>query len=147
MNHRRWTRDLLVFAGLLSIGSLTAISEGSPNDLAPPSAAQQVEAEKTIRDLLDVDFQTDEPAQLRALGRQLLQLGVETLDDPIHRFVLLRLARDLATQAGDVPMAFGAVDEIAQTYDVDTLQMKLECLRAATSVLQRQGTFVPRGAP
>lgn len=136
MNQRRWTRRLMAFAGLWWMGTWAAISEGSPPDLPPPSAAQQIEAEHTIRDLLDVEFGTNDPAQRRALGRQLLRLGVQTVDDPVHRFVLLRLARDLATQAGDVRLAFQAVDEIAQTYDVDPLQMKLESLHAATSVVQ-----------
>ena len=136
MNQARWTRRLMLFAGLWWLGTWAAISEGSPGDIGPPSAAQQIEAEQTIRCLLDVEFGTNEPAQLRALGRQLLRLGVETFDDPVHRFVLLRLARDLATQAGDVRLAFAAIDEIARTYDVDPLQMKLECLHAAASVVQ-----------
>ena len=136
MNQRRWTPYLITFAGLCWIGTWAAMSQGSPGGIAPPSMAQQIEAEQTIRDILDVDFQTNDPSQLRALGRQLLRLGVETVDDPVHRFVLLRLARDLATQAGDVRLAFGAIDEIAQTYDVDPLQMKLECLHAAASVIQ-----------
>lgn len=136
MNQRRWTHRLIAFALLGWLGTWVAIGEGSPTDLAPPSAAQQAQAEQTIRDLLDVEFQTNDPSQLRALGRQLLRLGVETVDDPVHRFVLLRLARDLATQAGDVRLAFEAVDEIAQTYDVDPLQMKLESLHAAASVIQ-----------
>ncbi len=136
MNQRRWTHGLIAIAVLGWLGTWAAISEGSTEDLAIPSAAQQAEAEETIRDLLDVDFQTNDPAQLRAIGRQLLRLGVETVDDPVHRFVLLRLARDLGTQSGDVPTAFRAVDEIAQTYDVDPLQMKLECLHAAASALQ-----------
>ena len=136
MNQRRWTRRLMTFAGLWWMGTWAAIGEGSPGDLAPPSPAQQIQAEQTIRDLLDVEFGTNDPSQLRALGRQLLRLGVETVDDPVHRFVLLRLARDLATQAGDVRLALAAVDEIAQTYDVDPLQMKLESLHAAASVGQ-----------
>ncbi len=136
MNPRRWTRPLITFSLLWWMGTWAAIGEGSPGGLAPPSAAEQIQAEQTIRDLLDVEFGTDDPTQLRALGRQLLRLGVETVDDPVHRFVLLRLARDLATQVGDVRLALAAIDEIAQTFDVDPLQMKLESLRAATSVVQ-----------
>ena len=73
MNQRRWTRRLMTFAGLWWMGTWAAIGEGSPTDLAPPSAAQQIQAEQTIRDLLDVDFETNDPSQLRALGRRLLR--------------------------------------------------------------------------
>jgi formylglycine-generating enzyme required for sulfatase activity len=43
---------------------------------------------------------------------------------------LLRLARDIAVQAGDAAAAFAVIDEMAQTFAIDPLAMKSEMLAA-----------------
>ena len=47
---------------------------------------------------------------------------------PAERFVLLRSARDIAAQAGDAAATFAAIDEMAQTFAIDSLAMKSETL-------------------
>src|SRR5262249_46001116 len=56
--------------------------------------------------------------------------ALDTRDDPVARFVLLREARDLASRAGDVPAALRAIEEITKLYEVDALAMKTAALEA-----------------
>ena len=63
-------------------------------------------------------------AEKRDLAKKLLGKARETTDDPTGKFVLLKLARDIALQANDGQTAFQAIDEMAETYQVDALEMK-----------------------
>ena len=67
-------------------------------------------------------------AQKVAIAVNLRKTAREGTPNPAERFVLLRLARDIAVQAGDVAAAFAAIDEMAQTFAVDPLAMKSEML-------------------
>jgi hypothetical protein len=51
-----------------------------------------------------------------------------TADDPAARYVLLRVARDIGVQAGDIEVATTAVSEMAAHYDVDGTQMEFDVL-------------------
>jgi hypothetical protein len=107
-----------------------AASIDRPKAPVPGEAAQQ-EAAKLIRDLFKADYAKRAPADVQALAVKLLQQGRETTDDPIGQFVLLRQARELAVQAGDLATALAAVEETGKAYAVDGLTLKAQALAAA----------------
>jgi hypothetical protein len=104
---------------------------------APPPDDAQREAESLVRTIYKSDYAKRTPADLSALAQKLIQQGRETKDDPAARFVLLREARDLATQAGDAVTALDAVEATAAFFTVNAIEEKLAALgkveAAATS--------------
>jgi hypothetical protein len=93
-----------------------------------PAPSAQAEAEKTIRDLFKADYAKRAPADRAALAGTLIQVGIETADDPASRYVLFREAAALASDAGAVALVLKAVEETARFYTVDGLALKAEAL-------------------
>ncbi len=103
--------------------------------LPVPEAAKQTAAEKLIRDLFRKDYlAAKRPADKLTLAAKLMQQAEETKDDPAARFVLLREARDLASQAGDVSVALTAAEETIRGYEVEPLPLKLATLTAVGKI-------------
>jgi serine/threonine protein kinase len=96
--------------------------------MAPPEPSTLKEAEKTIRDLYKAEYAKKSPADQQLLAQRLLKQGRETTDDPKARFVLLREARDAAQTAGDLETLLAAVDELADSFDLDVLVLKSAAL-------------------
>jgi hypothetical protein len=99
-----------------------------------PDAAKQREAEKTIRDLYKADYAKKSPADRDALVRTLLAQGQKSQDDPAAQLVFYREAQDLASQSGNVELAFQAVDATAAVFEVDAVALKNAALAAAAKV-------------
>jgi WD40 repeat protein len=98
-----------------------------------PDADKQAAADKLIRDLFKKDFlAARKPADKQTLAAKLMQQAEETKDDPAARFMLLREARDLAAQAGDVAVALSAAEETIRTYEVEPVPLKLATLTAVS---------------
>jgi WD40 repeat protein/serine/threonine protein kinase len=93
-----------------------------------PEVAKQDEVAKLIRDLYKDDFAKKAAADRVALAEKLIDVARDTKDKPVERFVLLREARDLAADAGDARIALKAVDELANGYVIDLLEMKIAVL-------------------
>ena len=57
-----------------------------------------------------------------------MQQGRESKDkeEAPNRYMLYRMAADLAAQAGDAPLALTAVDELARSFPVNALELKLD---------------------
>lgn len=106
-----------------------------------PEAAAQKKAEKTVRDLFTADYAKRDPDSRRALAEKLLKSGLETANDPVSRYVLLREARDFAVLALDFETAFAAVDALAASFEVKREELKEECLKAG-----RKGAKAPEDA-
>jgi hypothetical protein len=100
-----------------------------------PSDADQEKSETTIKQVLQSDYaKASRPSDKQALARKLLRKAKGTDDDPIHRFVLLREARDIATEVGAIGTAMEAIDGIARWHEVDALQMKTDALAKIVKV-------------
>ena len=89
--------------------------------LEAPDPAALKDAEKTIREVYKAEYARKNPADQLALAQKMLQQARETADDPKSRFVLLREARELAAQAGDLDLTQAAIDDAAQAFDMDVL--------------------------
>ena len=68
------------------------------------------------------------PARNASWPRKLLHGADESENDPTGRYILLKLARDAATQATDGLLAFEAIDKMAEQFQVDDVEMKTERL-------------------
>ena len=119
--HPRFTLALpfiLAFASSVS-------SQDAATKAPVPSAAAQAEAMKLIKEVYGDEYsKAKATAEKQALAKKLLAKANESKDDPANQFVLLRLARDIGTQAGDGQTAFQAVDAMVETFQVDALEMK-----------------------
>ena len=94
-------------------------------------------ADKEIKDVYKTEFAKKKKADEQALAAKLLQKGIETKFEPVICFALLRQARDLAARIGDFPLALRVAGEMADRFDVDVEEMKLQAVeigaRAATT--------------
>jgi hypothetical protein len=67
----------------------------------------------------------------------------ETKGDPASRFAMLRVARDIATQASDGQAAFQAIDRMAETFHGDANAMKMAVLTKFASAAQKPAQHKP----
>ncbi|TWU56780.1 hypothetical protein Poly51_26970 [Rubripirellula tenax] len=66
-----------------------------------------------------------------SLAQQMQQDGVQTIDDPVGRFALWKVARDILVREGAYGPAITIVDSIGDGYrDVDRGTMKMEVLKS-----------------
>src|SRR5579862_5703640 len=100
---------------------LLAFVPASPQDpvRAPvPSASEQADADKFVKDLFKDDYAKRTPADKITLAKKILGQAIQTKDDPRAQFVLFREARDLSSQAGDVLTGMVAIDEMARRFTI-----------------------------
>ncbi len=92
-----------------------------------PDAAAQREAESEIRSLFSKEFAAADNARRKlALSATLQKQARGTKNDPAARFVLYRLAGELAAEAGYLARGFAVIDRLAGSYDVNPLTMKAD---------------------
>src|SRR5579862_4592731 len=108
---------------------------------AVPSASDQAEAEKFIKELFKDDYAKRTPADKITLAKKMLGQAIQTKDDPRAQFVLFREARDLCTQAGDVLTGMLAIDEMSKRFAVDPAAMKNTLLTLATKTAKTPEDF------
>lgn len=94
-----------------------------------PSASEQDTAMATARTLFKAEYsQATTLEAKRALAKKILEQVDVAKGNPASHFVLLRLARDIAVQAGDLDLAVQVIDAMTLAFDVDGLKMKAEVL-------------------
>jgi WD40 repeat protein len=74
------------------------------------------------------------PAAKRELAGKLFETAQETREDPAARFVLLNLARELASGAGDLDTALAAVDELNAEFQIDADAVRIASFDGAAKV-------------
>ena len=70
------------------------------------------------------------PEAKQALAAKLRRAAAEAAE-PVNRYVLLKVARDVAARAADVDLAFESADAMAAAYQVEAFGMKFEILETA----------------
>lgn len=126
---QRIAQRAFLVAVVLSTGLGTAWAQGKT---AVPDATAQARAQELIRDVYGKEYDTAKTsAQRIELARKLLDQATDSRQDPASHFVLLRVAKNVAVLAGDAETAIEALDRIVDTYDVDPMEMRLDCLQAA----------------
>jgi len=118
----------------LDIGSLLPeleAAEAAAKKPPLPKEDQLQEAAKEIKEAYARSYaRATTPAAQEELARKLLADAQKT-DDPLKRLAMLREARDLAASATELRMAASAIEQMAEHYQVDVIQMKLQMLKKA----------------
>jgi hypothetical protein len=117
---------LLIF---LLLGAVSTHAQEIERLPVPKSAAQS-KAEHFIREHYKSEFAKHEPEDQLALSRKLYEEIDQFKDDPPTRFVMLREARELAVDAGDLDAAFAAIDEMGHLFQIDPAEMKASAMTA-----------------
>ena len=91
-----------------------------------PDAAAQEEAMKIVNEVFAAEFEAAKTADERSVLADKLLRQADESTDPINRFVLLQVARDISALGADVEKAFRAIDEMATWYAIDALEMKTQ---------------------
>jgi hypothetical protein len=120
---------------------LLAASDGKKQPV--PSEAAQAQAMNLVKEVFGADYAKATSLEAKqALAKTLLEKARATRDNLTDRFVLLKLCRDIATQGLDGLTAFQAVDAIAESFEIDPVEMKAAVLKhgatRATSPLQHK---------
>jgi hypothetical protein len=116
---------------LLAAVLLSSAQGGQESRLPAPDPAAQKQAEKSVREIFAEDYSRKSPAERKLLAKKLLSVAAETKDDPPVRYVLLREARDLAAEAGDLETALSALGRLEEIFMIDALAAKLALLKTA----------------
>lgn len=131
-------RTILVLAVLLVAAAPLAAQEAGifsdkPKPKSPvPDETTQKEAMRLVGEVYKADYDAAKTPEARqTLARKLLQAAAEATE-PANRYVLLKVARDVAAQAADADLAFQTVDALAAAYSVDAAALKLEALETAS---------------
>jgi hypothetical protein len=99
---------------------------------AVPDEAALAKASKEVLDIYGAEHDAAKsPAQKVALAKKFLEQAAATRNDPAARYVLFKLGRDLASQAGDATVAFQAIDEMSAAFEVDGTGMKVVVVNKA----------------
>ena len=102
-----------------------------------PDDNAQSQALTLIREVYKDDYsQATTPEKKGELAKKLLEKAGDSKDDATNQFVMLRVAKELAVQAGDAETAFQAVDEMANGFPVDALEMKVAVLAKVVPVVK-----------
>ncbi|MHC4399635.1 MAG: hypothetical protein ACYTG0_08145 [Planctomycetota bacterium] len=124
---------LLLVVTVIAASAVVLGAQKKARKLPVPNAAAQKKALDLIHEVYGKDYQSAKTlAEKAELAKKLLAQATTAKDDPVGCYVLLQLARDTSTQAGNIEIALQAVDQMAGTFDVDVLKMKAECLQAAS---------------
>src|SRR5262249_21141414 len=113
---------------------------GAPAGKGIPDAKAQAKVEALLQELFKEDYAkaAQDPVARVRLANTFLTEGRETDDDRAGRYVLFRGARDLAARAGDAPVAFQAIEDLAKDFGLtpsDVFQMKINALMTASKAV------------
>jgi formylglycine-generating enzyme required for sulfatase activity len=103
----------------------------------PPEAALSAGLKIAREAYQDEYARATTPAARRAIAKEMLQKATENKDDAVARFVLLRLARDIALAADDTSLAHQAIDRLAEGFEVDPWTMRAEIVSTAAKAARK----------
>lgn len=111
----------------VALGASASSAPSADPRLPEPEAVAQEESLKLIREVYKEEYTgAKTAAEKSALAAKLLRVAGQSKDDVTGRYVLLRVARDLATQAGDIPTVLTAVEQMGTHYAIDPVGMRGE---------------------
>lgn len=123
-----------VFCGVVFLFTMSLSGQESEKKMPVPAETSQAEALKVATEVYGDEWAKAKTlANKQALATKLLEKAKDTRDDPACQFVLLKLARDIATQAMDGAMAFRALDEMGELFQVEVVALKADVLRKVSS--------------
>ena len=97
-----------------------------PARLAIPGPAAQAAVRKLMKEVFAAQLTDRTVPARRKLTAALLAQVEKSGDAPTDRFVLLAAAIDSAVESADLPAAYKAADQMAETFDVDAVAIKID---------------------
>ena len=111
MIYQRLVQSILVCLSIVLVSPRLALAQGKTAKAPVPSEADQAKASQLIKEVYHDEYaNADSLGAKQALAKKLLEKARETQDDLVAKYVLLRIARDVATQGLDGLTAFYAID-------------------------------------
>jgi hypothetical protein len=114
--------------------SLHAQADDSGPDTARQPVPTQAEQQRTlaaVRDIFWESYQASKTSQQKIdVAKKILAQSSKT-SKAVERFVLLRVARDIASREADYRTAFEAIDQLDRQFQIDSLAMKAATLEKA----------------
>lgn len=109
---------------LLLAGTLLLAPTQEDKRLPVPSVQDQKASEKLIREIFKDDYSKNGPSDKAALAAKLVRQASDTKDDVPARYVLLREARDLSAQLGDLRTLLQVTDDLLREFDLPPIGFK-----------------------
>ena len=98
---------------------------------AIPEKAKQAEVRKLMKEVYAGDLADRSVSGRKKLTQSLIAQANKSSDSsPVEQFVLLVAAVDSAVDSANLPLAFTAIDQLAQTFEVEALDMKTDVATA-----------------
>lgn len=114
---------------LACFGTARALAaEDSAERLPVPNSAAQTKIASSIRSQYKEDYARRTAADQLALAQRLRQQAAAAEGDPVRQYVLLREARELAVNAGELEVAFAIIDQTARAFTVEPDELKSTAL-------------------
>jgi hypothetical protein len=96
--------------------------------LPAPPADRVAELQQVAREGIRAELSSGQPSDLTRAAKSFLTRA-DALERPDERFALLDLARDLAAQAGDFPLALDTCARLDRAFLIDPLAVKVRTLQ------------------
>jgi hypothetical protein len=120
--------------GAVWIGNQVSAQVAKP---PPPSGATRqlalTKAKDAFKDEIAAARRSGHPNEIAS---RLLKVGTDERTDLDARWALLTLARDAAIEARNLGIAMAAIDQLAQTHDIEPLKEKVDGAIAITPLLR-----------
>lgn len=140
---RRWPRPAALRSGWKRIAAIAAVAlvillphpalaDDAPAERLPvPKSAPQTPYANALRAEHRPDYASRDAAVHLALAQDFQKQAAVPGTDPVKQYVLLREARELATDAGNFDAAFAIIDDTARFFTVDPNELKVTVLSNA----------------
>ncbi|MCY2992247.1 MAG: formylglycine-generating enzyme family protein [Planctomycetota bacterium] len=117
---------------LLVLGFVITATELLAQQKSPiPDVKALEQGQKAAREIYGTRFgQAKTAADKLALAKEMLDTASKVPDGSADQYALLKIAKDVAAGAGDVPTTLGAVERLAERFDVPVAKLKAEALLA-----------------
>jgi hypothetical protein len=103
--------------------------QANPQRWPVPDPAQLDQARDLVREIYQGEYEKKRsPRDQQALAKRMLQHATQLHEDPAGQYVLLDIARKIATQIGDSVTAWSALEQLLARFDRDALAEQHELL-------------------
>ncbi|HSZ58758.1 MAG TPA: hypothetical protein VK797_24020 [Tepidisphaeraceae bacterium] len=116
---------------LFAAGVARAQSQSEDSRQPVPNSSKQSPVLKELKEQYKAEYANREADGQLQLARTFRKEAAISGEDPVRQFVLLREARELAVNAGDLDEAFGIIDDMAKLFTVDASDMKVTAMAAS----------------
>ena len=126
----------------LALGMIAVVGESNAQQKAPvPDGAALEASQKAAGELFGGRFRSAKTvAEKTALAAEMIDAALRLEDGSADQYVLLKIAREIASGAGDAASALQAAEKQAERFDVPAAKLQAETLLVACARRRRPST-------